>query len=300
MPTKKSRKIPFRGAGCALVTPFTSGAIESDALARMIEFQIGGGTDAIVLLGTTGESPAVETDERQEMIAFAAERIAGRVPLIVGCGSNSTAHAVFLTRLACQAGADAILSVTPYYNKTNEDGLVRHFTEIADASCCPVILYNVPSRTNVDIPLTVYEKLSAHENIAGVKESSGSMTRAGEILAHTDLALYSGNDGDNVPLLALGASGVISVLANVMPETVSRMCTAAFAGDFATASRLQIGTADLVRALFSDVNPIPVKAACAAMGLCGGDLRLPLVPLDEAKRMRLVQAMKSAGIWVDG
>lgn len=293
---KKSRKFPFRGAACALATPFLGEEADLDALRRLIEFQIDGGTSAIVLLGTTGENPTVETDERQRITETAAEQIAGRIPLIVGTGSNSTSHAVLLTKLACQSGADAVLAATPYYNKANADGLIRHFSAIADASCCPVILYNVPSRTNVNIPVSVYRELSGHENIVGVKESSGSMTQAAEILAETDLALYSGNDGDNVPLLAMGAAGVISVLSNICPRKVSAMCEAALDGDFRTAAKLQISLTPLISALFSDVNPIPVKAGLSMMGLCGEGLRLPLTPLSGEKRENLKHEMIKAGI----
>lgn len=293
---KKSRKIPFRGAACALVTPFCNGEADLDALRRLIEFQIDGGTSAIVLLGTTGENPTVETDERQRITEAAAEQIDGRIPLIVGSGSNSTEHAVLLTRLACQAGADAVLAVTPYYNKANSDGLIRHFTAIADASCCPVILYNVPSRTNVNIPIGVYRELSKHGNIVGVKESSGSMTAAAEILAETDLTLYSGNDGDNAALLSMGASGVISVLSNILPGKVSALCEAASVGDFRTAGKLQLALTPLISALFSDVNPIPVKAALSMMGLCRDEMRLPLTALTGDKREKLKNEMTKAGI----
>lgn len=295
---KKSRKIPFRGTATALITPFSSGEIDTEALARLIEFQIDGGVSALVLLGTTGENPTVETDERQRLVEFAVEQSAGRIPVIVGTGSNSTEHAVLLTKLACQAGADGVLAVTPYYNKANADGLIRHFTAIADASCCPVILYNVPSRTNVNIPTAVYRELAKHENIVGVKESSGSMTQAAEILTETGLALYSGNDGDNVPLLSMGASGVISVLSNILPREVSQLCEAAFSGEFKEAARLQLKYTPLTNALFSDVNPIPVKAACAMMGLCSDEIRLPLTSLAPDKREKLNTEMKQAGIYL--
>ncbi|MBQ2727474.1 MAG: 4-hydroxy-tetrahydrodipicolinate synthase [Clostridia bacterium] len=295
---KKNKKIPFRGAATALVTPFSDGRIDLDSLRRLIEFQIDGGISAIVVLGTTGENPTVETDERQRITEAAAEQIGGRIPLIVGTGSNSTEHAVFLTKLACQAGADYVLAVTPYYNKANADGLIRHFTAVADASCCPVILYNVPSRTGINIPIGVYRELAKHGNIVGVKESSGSMTQAAEILAETDLALYSGNDGDNVPLLSLGAAGVISVLSNIMPREVSEMCDAAFSRDFALASRMQVAYTSLISALFSDVNPIVVKSALALMGLCRDEMRLPLTSLSADKREKLIYEMKKAGIYL--
>jgi len=295
---KKNRKIPFRGAACALVTPFSDGEADLDALRRLIEFQIDGGTSAIVLLGTTGENPTVETDERQRITETAADQIAGRIPLIVGTGSNSTSHAVLLTKLACQAGADAVLAVTPYYNKANTDGLNRHFLAIADASCCPVILYNVPSRTGLSIPVSVYRELSKHGNIVGVKESSGSMTAAAEILAETDLALYSGNDGDNTALLSMGAHGVISVLSNILPRKVSELCSAASEGDFRTASKLQLEQTALISALFSDVNPIAVKAGLSMMGLCREELRLPLTLLDGEKREKLKKEMIKAGIYL--
>lgn len=295
---KKIKKIPFRGAATALVTPFSDGKPDLDALRRLIEFQIDGGISAIVLLGTTGENPTIETDERQRITEAAAEQIRGRIPLIVGTGSNSTEHAVLLTKLACQAGADFVLAVTPYYNKANADGLIRHFTAIADASCCPVILYNVPSRTNVNIPVVIYRELAKHNNIVGVKESSGSMMQAAEILAETDLALYSGNDSDNLPLLAMGASGIISVLSNIIPREISEFCTAAFTRDYALASRMQIMYTSLISALFSDINPIPVKAALDLMGLCRDELRLPLTPLSTDKRDKLKHEMKKAGIYL--
>ncbi len=295
---KKNKKIPFRGAATALATPFSGGQIDLDALRRLIEFQIDGGISAIVLLGTTGENPTIETDERQRITETAAEQIGGRIPLIVGTGSNSTEHAVLLTKLACQAGADYVLAVTPYYNKANADGLIRHFSAVADASCCPVILYNVPSRTNVNIPIAVYRELAKHGNIVGVKESSGSMPQAAEILAETDLALYSGNDGDNMPLLALGAAGVISVLGNIMPREICELCDAVFLRDYALASRMQVTYTSLISALFSDVNPIPVKAALSLMGLCSEEMRLPLTSLSAEKREKLIHEMKKAGIYL--
>ena len=295
---KKNKKIPFRGAATALVTPFSDGQPDMDSLRRLIEFQIDGGISAIVVLGTTGENPTVETDERQRITETAAEQIGGRIPLIVGTGSNSTEHAVLLTKLACQAGADYVLAVTPYYNKANAEGLIRHFTAIADASCCPVILYNVPSRTGVNIPIGMYKELAKHGNIVGVKESSGSMTQAAEILAETDLTLYSGNDGDNVPLLALGAAGVISVLSNIMPREVSEICGAVFSRDFSLASRMQVAYTALISALFADVNPIPVKSALSLMGLCLDEMRLPLTSLSADKREKLIYEMKKAGIYL--
>lgn len=290
--------LPFRGSAAALVTPFTDGgAVDFAALGRLIEFQISSGTDALVILGTTGESSALTHAERLDCIGFAVKAARGRVPVIAGVGSNDTAYSVKLTREACRMGADALLAVTPYYNKTSPAGLTAHFTAIAQASSVPVILYNVPSRTGMSIPLSVYRELAKLENIAAVKEASGSISAVTDICAEfgDELAVYSGNDDMIVPVLSVGGAGVISVLANIMPREVSEICRHFERGDIEYARREQLRLNSLIHALFCEVNPIPIKCACAMMGLCRETLRLPLVKLGEEKRRALEREIERLG-----
>ena len=292
-----TKKCVFRGAATALVTPFRGPEVNYAELERLIEFQIAGGISAIAVCATTGEAPTLEDAEHLEIISRAAAIIDGRVPLIAGTGSNNTAHAVMMSREAEKNGADALLCVTPYYNRATEEGLVRSFTEIADAVDIPVILYNVPGRTTVNITPAVYRRLADHPNVCGVKEASGDAAAMAALISEAGdrLYVYSGNDDMTVPALSLGASGVISVLSNILPREVSRICGAWFAGDHEEAKRLQLRYMPLIRALFSEVNPIPVKTALAKMGFDTAQMRLPLCEMNAEKRRLLIAEMRRVG-----
>jgi len=289
------KSLPFTGSCVALVTPFYSdGSLDLPSLGRLIDFQVSSDTDAILVLGTTGESSTMTDKERRECISYAAEKVGGRVPLIVGTGTNRTAYSVELSKFAHDAGCDGVLVVSPYYNKASDEGLVRHFTAIADAADCPTILYNIPSRTGVNIPLSVYERLSDHPNIVGIKEASGNISYAADITSRVGdkLALYSGNDDQTLPICALGGVGVISVAANIIPERMHALAESATSGDTRGAALLQRELHDLFGVLFCEVNPIPVKAVCEIMGLCGGTLRLPLCEIGKDNLARLTDVLK--------
>ena len=290
----------FRGAATALVTPLTAQGIDYPRLGRLIDWQIGEGIDALVICGTTGEGSTLTDKEHRDAIAFAVERTAGRVPVIAGTGSNDTAYAIELTRFACEAGADACLVVTPYYNKATQNGLVAMYSAIADASTKPLILYNVPSRTGVGIQPATYRKLAEHPNIAAIKEANGNISAIVETraLVGDQLDIYSGNDDEIVPILSMGGLGVISVLSNLLPRETSQICHKFFAGDVAGAAKMQCQYLPLIRALFSEVNPIPVKAAMAAMGFCEDYLRLPLTPMEDQHRQVLLTEMRRQGLMV--
>lgn len=288
----------FYGSATALVTPFEKGKVDFRALEALINWQISEGTDALVILGTTGEPSTLSREERRDVISCAAEAIAGRCPMIVGAGANCTKTAVAYASEAEALGADALLVVTPYYNKANDEGLLRHFTAIADAADLPVILYNVPGRTGLNLRPELAAKLAAHPRIRGVKEASGDITQLSRLaeLTQGGMQLYAGNDGEVLPVLALGGSGVISVAANVIPGTMHALTQAWLDGDVVQARRLQLQILPLVRALFSDVNPIPVKAALAMMGRIRNELRLPLFPLDEQRERALRKALEEYGL----
>lgn len=288
----------FRGAATALITPLTESGIDYDQFGRLIDWQIESGIDALVVAGTTGEASTLTDDEHRDAIKFCVERTAGRVPVIAGTGSNDTDYAIDLTRCACEAGADAMLVVTPYYNKATQNGLYKMFTTIADASDKPIILYNVPSRTGVSIEPSTYARLAEHDNIAAIKEANGNISKIVETVALVGdkLDIYSGNDDQIVPILSMGGAGVISVLSNVMPRETSEMCRRFFRGDISGAAEMQCRYLSLINALFSEVNPIPVKAAMAAMGYCEDYLRLPLTPMEDAHREVLYSVMRAHGI----
>ena len=288
----------FRGAGVAIVTPFKNNAVDYMSLGNIIDDQIKKGTDAIVICGTTGESSTLTDEEHRMCIEFAVNHTAGRVPVIAGTGSNDTDYAIELSRHACEAGADALLLVTPYYNKATQKGLIRSFTAIADASSKPVILYNVPSRTGCSIAVPTYKELAKHENIVAVKEANGDISKIAELFAECGdvLDIYSGNDDQIVPFLALGGCGVISVLSNVMPAETHDICKLWFDGKVKESAALQLKLMKLVNALFCEVNPIPVKTAMAAMGMCSGEVRLPLCEMDDKNRETLYSAMKEQGL----
>lgn len=290
----------FRGTATALITPLDERGIDFDRLGRLIDWQIDEGIDALVICGTTGEASTLTDKEHRDAIAYAVERTNGRVPVIAGTGSNDTAYAIELTRFACETGADACLVVTPYYNKATQNGLVAMYSAIADASTKPLILYNVPSRTGTAIQPATYAKLAQHPNIAAVKEANGNISAIVETkaLAGDQLDIYSGNDDEIVPILSMGGLGVISVLSNLLPKETSRLCHKFFEGDVAGAAAMQCQYLKLIRALFSEVNPIPVKAAMAAMGFCEDYLRLPLTPMEDAHRQVLLDEMRRQGIRV--
>ena len=294
------KKTVFKGIATALVTPMDENGINYPEFERLINWQIDEGINALVVAGTTGEASTLSDDEHRDAIAFAAKVTAGRVPVIAGTGSNDTAYALDLTRCACEAGADAVLVVTPYYNKATQKGLYQMFTQIAEESTKPVILYNVPTRTGVNIEPKTYEALAEHPNIVGIKEANGNISKIVETMARVrgKLDLYSGNDDQIVPLMALGGVGAISVLSNVLPRETVEICNRFFAKDIEGAAELQCRYHRLIDALFSEVNPIPVKAAMAAMGFCKDYLRLPLTPMSDGPRAELLAAMREQGLKV--
>ena len=288
----------FTGAATAIVTPLTKDGIDYEQFARLIDWQIDEGIDAIVAVGTTGEGSTLTDEEHKEAIRFCVEHVAGRVPVIAGTGSNDANYAIELTKYACEVGADAMLLVTPYYNKATQNGLVAFFTAIADASDKPCILYNVPSRTGCNLLPATVARLAAHPNIVAIKEASGNISQIAELaaLVGDTLDIYSGNDDQIVPMMALGAKGVISVLSNLMPRETHDMCERFLKGDVAEARRLQLELLPLVNALFCEVNPIPVKAAMHAMGYCENYLRLPLTPMEAEHEAQLLALMREQGL----
>ena len=289
----------FQGVATALVTPMTAtGAVDYAAMERLINWQIEAGINALVICGTTGESSTLTDQEHRDVLEFALKVANGRVPMIAGTGSNDTSYAIELTKFACDIGYDAMLVVTPYYNKTTQTGLIAMFTAIADASTKPVILYNVPSRTGVNIEPATYAALAHPPNIAAIKEANGNISKLVETVAlcGDKLDIYSGNDDQIVPILACGGKGVISVLSGVIPTETVAMCDKFFAGDVAGAMALQVKYLDLIHALFCEVTPIPVKAAAAAMGFGENYLRLPLVPMEKPHEELLLTLMREAGV----
>ena len=292
----------FTGAGVAIVTPmYQDGTVNYDKLGELIEFQIANHTDSIIITGTTGEASTLSEEEHVECIRFAVEKVAKRIPVIAGTGSNCTKTAIYLTKEAEKAGADGALVVTPYYNKATQKGLVQHFGMIAQNTSLPMILYSVQSRTGVNIlPQTVAELRSVHENVVAVKEASGNISQVADIMQMTqgDIDVYSGNDDQIVPILSLGGKGVISVLSNVCPQETHDIAARFLDGDVAGSRELQLRALPLVHALFCEVNPIPVKTAMNLMGMAVGPLRLPMTPMEEANKARLIQAMKDFGITI--
>ncbi|MBO5212288.1 MAG: 4-hydroxy-tetrahydrodipicolinate synthase [Clostridia bacterium] len=289
----------FTGAATALITPFDkNGKIDYKKFAELVEFQINEGINALVVCGTTGEASTLTDDEHRDAIAFVVKQVNGRVPVIAGTGSNDTEYAISLTQHACEAGADAVLVVTPYYNKATQKGLIKMYTEIADASTKPVIIYNVPSRTGVNIEPKTYLALADHPNIVGIKEANGNISKIAEAMALVGdkLDIYSGNDDQIIPILALGGKGVISVLSNPLPAKTVEICDKFFAGDVAGACKLQLELLPLINALFCEVNPIPAKAAMAHMGYTENVLRSPLYPIEPEHDEILVKCMKEQGI----
>lgn len=292
------RNLIFRGIATAMVTPMTATGVDYDALARFIDFQLEEGINALVAVGTTGESATLTPQERKEVIRFTVERVAGRVPVIAGTGTNNTQHVLEFTKSACDDGADAVLVVTPYYNKATQAGLIAHFTAVADASAKPVILYNVPSRTGCNLLPDTVAVLAKHPNIAAIKEASGNMGQVVELAAKcgSDIAIYSGEDGITLPILSMGGQGCISVASNVVPKAMVSLADTFFRGDVAEAARMQRELWPLIHLLFCEVNPIPAKAAVSAMGYGEEHIRLPLTPMEDAHRAALYAEMKKLGV----
>lgn len=296
------KKTVFKGAATAIITPLCENGIDYERFGALIEWQINEGIDAIVVCGTTGEASTLTDEEHREAIEFAVKKVNGRIPVIAGTGSNDTAYAIELTKFACEIGADAVLVVTPYYNKATQKGLIASFTAIADASTKPVILYNVPSRTGCNILPATAAILAEHPNIVAIKEASGNISQVAELAALTrgKLDIYSGNDDQIVPIMSLGGIGVISVLSNPMPHATAELCRKFFDGDIAGAAKMQLDLLPLINALFCEVNPIPVKSAMAAMGYCENSVRLPLTVMEAEHEAKLLALMKEQGLPTDG
>ena len=295
------KKIVFKGCGTAIITPFTENGVNFDEFRKMIEFQISEGVDSIIVCGTTGESSTMTTEEKKETIKFAIDIANKRVPIIAGTGGNCTKSVIEMSKYAESVGADAVLVVTPYYNKTTQSGLIAHYKAIAKSISIPIILYNVPSRTGLNItPVTCLE-LSKIDNIVALKEASGNISQVAEIsnLCKDNLTIYSGNDDQILPVLSLGGLGVISVLSNVIPKDVHNMVQDFLNGNIKEATKLQLATLKLTSALFSEVNPIPVKAACNMMGFNVGIPRLPLIEMSESGKEKLKNEMINYGVIIN-
>ena len=292
------KKSVFTGVATAIVTPMNEQGVDYVNFEKLIDWQIKEGINAIVVAGTTGEGSTLTDAEHRAVLKFAVDKIAGRVPVIAGTGSNDISYAIELTKYACEIGADAMLVVTPYYNKATQNGLIKSFTAVADASTKPIILYNVPSRTGCNITPETCAELAKHPNIVAIKEASGNISQIAKLasLVGDDFDIYSGNDDQIVPLMSLGGKGVISVLSNVIPKETVRICDSFFAGNVKESAALQLKYIDLIDALFSEVNPIPVKAAVAAMGFGENYLRLPLTPMEAAHEKVLLDIMRKNNI----
>ena len=288
----------FTGAATAIVTPLNEQGGDYESFARLIDWQIDEGIDAIVVAGTTGEGSTLTDEEHKAVIKFCVKKVAGRVPVIAGTGANDIAYAVSLTKYACEVGADAMLLVTPYYNKATQNGLIKSFTAVADASTKPCILYNVPSRTGCNIKPETCAVLAKHPNIVAIKEASGDISQVAEIsrLCGDDLDIYSGNDDQIIPVMSLGGQGVISVLSNLLPRETSAMCHSFLNGDVKNARDMQLKYLPLISSLFCEVNPIPVKAAVSAMGYGDNYLRLPLTPMEKSHEEKLIANMRNSGV----
>lgn len=292
------KKPIFEGMATAIITPLTENGVDYEAFARLIEWQIAEGIDGLVVCGTTGEGSTLTDEEHKEAIKFAVKQVNKRVPVIAGTGSNDAAYAFELTEYACKAGVDAVLVVTPYYNKATQNGLIKLFTQIADISTVPVILYDVPSRTGVGLEPKTVAKLAEHPNINAIKAACGNISKIAEIaaLCKGNINIYSGNDDQVVPIMSLGGKGCISVLSNLLPKESSLMCKKFFEGDVKGSCDMQLEFLPLIAALFSEVNPIPVKAAMAKMGFCEDYLRLPLTPMEDDHKAILFNEMRKVGI----
>ena len=288
----------FQGAATALITPMNASGVDYAQLGRLLDWQVEQGIDAIVIAGTTGEGSTLTDEEHREVLEFSAERVAGQVPMIAGTGSNDTAYAIELSRFACELNYDGLLVVTPYYNKTTQKGLIAMYNAIADECTAPLIVYNVPSRTGVNIEPATYAEIVKHPMITGIKEAGGNISKIVETasLIGDQAYIYSGDDDQVIPIMSMGGRGVISVVSNLMPKMVHDMCAAWFSGDISGAARMQCEMIPLCRSLFCETNPIPVKAAMAAMGWCENYLRLPLIPMEEAHAEVLYSRMREFGL----
>lgn len=284
----------FTGAATAIVTPFVNGEVDFVQFGKHIDWQIEQGIDAIVVAGTTGEASTLTDEEHKEVIRYCVERVGGRVPVIAGTGSNDTAYAIALSQYACEVGVDALLLITPYYNKATQKGMIQSFRMIADAATKPCILYNVPSRTGCNLLPESVAELAKHPNIVAVKEACGNISQIAKLLAlcGDKIDVYSGNDDQIVPILSLGGKGVISVLSNILPAETAKMCELYRNGQVQESAALQLRYLDLIDALFCEVNPIPAKAAVSAMGFCENSLRLPLTPMESAHEETLLSLMR--------
>ena len=294
----KLKKSIFTGAATAIITPFCNGGIDYETFGKLIDTQIANGIDGIVVAGTTGEAATLSHEEHCDLLRYAVEKVAGRVPVIAGTGSNDTAYGIELSKYACEVGCDALLLVTPYYNKATPKGLIQNFLATAEATDKPIILYNVPSRTGVNITLPVYRELAKHERIVAVKEASGNLSAVAELISECGDALdvYSGNDDQIVPIMSLGGKGVISVWSGIQPREAHDLCAACLAGDFKTGAEMQLKYLKLINTLFCEVNPVPVKAASALMGLCGPEIRLPLCEMEDANYEKLKGVLRTYGL----
>jgi 4-hydroxy-tetrahydrodipicolinate synthase len=292
------KKALFQGMATAMITPMTPEGIDYDTLGRFIEFQIENGINALVVMGTTGENATIAPRDQEQVIRYTVEKVNHRIPVIAGTGCNCTTHVLEQTEIAWKCGVDGVLVVTPYYNKATQKGLIAHFTAVADASKVPVILYNVPARTGCNLLPETAAVLAKHPNIVGIKEATGNMAQMVKLrqLCGEELAIYSGEDALTVPMMSMGGAGAISVLSNVMPKEAVAMSDACLAGDFKTAAQLQCRMLPLIDALFSEVNPIPAKAAVAAMGFGQEHLRLPLTSMEDHNRENLLKEMRKLGI----
>lgn len=288
------KKIIFKGSGTAIITPFTDNGVNYKELAKMLEYQINEGTDSIIVCGTTGEASTMSDEEKKKTIKLVVDTVNKRIPVIAGTGSNDTKKVIEMTKYAESVGVDAALIVTPYYNKTTQEGLIKHYEKIAESVNIPIILYNVPGRTGINIlPKTCYE-LSKISNITAIKEASGDISKVAEIanLCRDNLWIYSGNDDQILPILSLGGIGVISVLSNIIPSDVHKMVTSFLEGNFKEARKLQLDTLNLIKTLFSEVNPIPVKAACNILGFDAGIPRMPLIEMSNEGKVKLTKEMQ--------
>lgn len=283
----------FKGTATALITPFTESGVDFESLNKLLDQQVAGGVDALVILGTTGEPATMSLEEKKSVIEFTVKKLKGKLPIIVGTGANSTKAAIEMSVLAEKMGADALLVVTPYYNKATQKGLVAHYTAIADAVNLPIICYNVPGRTGVNLLPATFAEIAEHKNIAAIKEASGNMEQIEEAirLSRGKADVYSGDDGITVPVMAMGGIGVISVVSNVAPKFTSEMTSAMLAGDLKKAAEMQLKMLPFVKALFSEVNPIPVKKAAELKGLCNGILRLPLTEMSAENTEKLARLL---------
>ena len=294
----KFKKSIFTGAATAIITPFKDGKIDYISFEKVIEDQIKGGIDAIVVAGTTGEAATLTHEEHCDCIDFVVKQVNGRVPVIAGTGSNDTAYGIELSQYACDAGADALLLVTPYYNKATPKGLIKNFLDTADKTNKPIILYNVPSRTGCNITLPVYKELAKHERIVAVKEASGNISAIAELIAECGdyFDIYSGNDDQIVPIMSLGGKGVISVLSNILPRETHEICKLCADGNYADGAAMQLKYLKFINSLFCEVNPVPVKTAMATLGYCTEEMRLPLCEMEDANKEKLINAMRELSI----